>query len=723
MHAASFNGCAAVVEPTTRPGKAPAQTLRRSATTESAPKGWGTTPYRDRCTVSNSINSMKPNLTPPCFPAVVIGDFEQVIMVELHSGSSVNLIKESTVEELCLDIVVGDFDRYIDADESFVLPPDIVGLTCFPLRHGGYDLQYDGFVVADHVLSNHADILVGAPFMELNDVSVRPSKQRIMFGDDFMFSYGACDQSVRDTGSTVSTNINTVCDSIHRANDYDECCDFDYLDSCQTEPEVWNDYDDEFCDSEDVEFCHTEIGDANFYHDSDECRNKQGDAYNNVEFEFCRQIQRKNDDEWSEYYDAACNGINGRNSDVTRDKDFDRIVDLPESVQSGSAPGDDIYDDGCTPLAEQACGSSYSSDPVSDAEFSSAVSGHTDTYVSAQLAEMCGSGSSGAEQCSECFVCIDGTPPYRDVGCDDSVDCGSLTEFACPGLASSTKYPSSSGCIPQDVRCHENHPTSISPRPHQALGLSTRQTTVPSAHALSKQTMENALPPISEAFCNAKSLKLEPPSDVHRKIWCANWDKLDVSTTGAGLTASHSGPPFTATPFDTMSTSHRCLYDGLQDAQQSTDDSLPDTCPQGLLAASPSGADSLLSETASVMTTCSEDSHCPDTPSADHDKSGHIPLLEGTGNACYDSSPPWNPPPWTISPRPPSSVDEGGPLPLTHAGAVNTLRVLVTAKPTCVSSTPVGLAGLTPVDSTLPVLWPPCPPAPQQYPPSPPMPP
>ena len=44
-----------------------------------------------------------------------------------------NLIKESTAEAFGFEIVVDDFgyNDYIDADESFVLPPDIVGLTCF----------------------------------------------------------------------------------------------------------------------------------------------------------------------------------------------------------------------------------------------------------------------------------------------------------------------------------------------------------------------------------------------------------------------------------------------------------------------------------------------------------------------------------------------------------------------------------------------------------------
>ena len=184
MHAASSQRCAAVVEPT-RTGAASTQRCPAAAAHGEAP--------RRRCDpASKPIESTQPKSTPG-FPAVVRGNHERVLQVELHSGSPVNLIKESIAEAFGFDIVVDDFGYhdYIDADESFVLPPDIVGLTCFTLFHDGYELWYDGFVVADHVLAlkEHADVFVGAPFMEQNDVSVRPSKQEIMFGDDYIFSY------------------------------------------------------------------------------------------------------------------------------------------------------------------------------------------------------------------------------------------------------------------------------------------------------------------------------------------------------------------------------------------------------------------------------------------------------------------------------------------------------------------------------------------------------
>ena len=53
---------------------------------------------------------------------------------------------------------------------------------------------FDGFVIEDDVglvLDDmHVDILAGAPFMEQNDISVRPSKHRITFGDREVFTYG-----------------------------------------------------------------------------------------------------------------------------------------------------------------------------------------------------------------------------------------------------------------------------------------------------------------------------------------------------------------------------------------------------------------------------------------------------------------------------------------------------------------------------------------------------
>ena len=188
VYAAYSTAMPAVVEPTRRAGEAPAATQRCSA-----PGAWGEAPGRstrasrhDRCHTNEPIS---PPRSSPSFPAVVRGHYERTLQVALHSGSPVNLISESVADELELDIVVSDFADFIDADEPFLLPPDIVGLTCFCLFHNDIELWYDGFVVPDHALSERADVCVGAPFMEENDISIRPSKRQIMFGDDDVYVY------------------------------------------------------------------------------------------------------------------------------------------------------------------------------------------------------------------------------------------------------------------------------------------------------------------------------------------------------------------------------------------------------------------------------------------------------------------------------------------------------------------------------------------------------
>ena len=87
-------------------------------------------------------------------------------------------------------------DDYVDVDQSFVLPSGIVGLTSFTLFHNGCELFFDGFVVEDTFIANDdtnvpVGVIAGAPFMEQNDVSVRPSQHRITFGDSHVFTYAS----------------------------------------------------------------------------------------------------------------------------------------------------------------------------------------------------------------------------------------------------------------------------------------------------------------------------------------------------------------------------------------------------------------------------------------------------------------------------------------------------------------------------------------------------
>ena len=131
----------------------------------------------------------------PCFVACTRGNSE--ISVELKSGSQINLIKESAADYFEFDVLVDDFGFCDYSCDSNVLVTSlidqtwIVGLTQFTLFIDGCELCFDGLVVDDDYFidDSHYDVIAGAPFMEQNDVSVRPSKQQIMFGDEVMYYY------------------------------------------------------------------------------------------------------------------------------------------------------------------------------------------------------------------------------------------------------------------------------------------------------------------------------------------------------------------------------------------------------------------------------------------------------------------------------------------------------------------------------------------------------
>ncbi|XP_041461529.1 uncharacterized protein LOC121412833 [Lytechinus variegatus] len=178
MRAASTKRCTVVAEPT-RVGLA---SIQRCVAVAEAPQRRCPPAVEHESIVTKSKNDT------PFFPASVRGTPEQ-LTVELHSVSPLNLISESTADFFGLEVVIDTFgySDYVDPEVSFALPSGIVGITSFSLFYDGCELYYDGFVVEDSVVN--FDVMAGAPFMEKNDVSIRPSKRQIMFGDYHTFSY------------------------------------------------------------------------------------------------------------------------------------------------------------------------------------------------------------------------------------------------------------------------------------------------------------------------------------------------------------------------------------------------------------------------------------------------------------------------------------------------------------------------------------------------------
>ncbi|XP_063954867.1 uncharacterized protein LOC135153922 [Lytechinus pictus] len=135
----------------------------------------------------------------PHFPAVVQGQQESdcFVQVEVRSGCTINMVSKSVVDHCDIEFDVVDYDSVdfseSDADDNipsvggFPIPrSSVIGSSSFVLSYEDYNLWFDGLVIADDAfvgLGLRGDILVGAPFMEHNDVMVRPSKGLITFGD------------------------------------------------------------------------------------------------------------------------------------------------------------------------------------------------------------------------------------------------------------------------------------------------------------------------------------------------------------------------------------------------------------------------------------------------------------------------------------------------------------------------------------------------------------
>ncbi|XP_063953772.1 uncharacterized protein LOC135153680 [Lytechinus pictus] len=139
------------------------------------------------------FSASKQILNKPCFCARTIDNSR--INVELKSGSQLNLITESVADDIGVEILVDNFgfdDYFVDGVSivSLVDQTLVVGLTQFTLLYDDCELWFDGVVVHDDYLRGSRSIVAGAPFMEQNDISVRPSKQLIRFGDGTAFCYG-----------------------------------------------------------------------------------------------------------------------------------------------------------------------------------------------------------------------------------------------------------------------------------------------------------------------------------------------------------------------------------------------------------------------------------------------------------------------------------------------------------------------------------------------------
>ena len=83
----------------------------------------------------------------------------------------VNMISESLADKLELDVVIDPvgYEYVTRADGSPV--PNVVGLTDTHIMYNDQPLWFDGVVGKDLEF----DVVGGVPFMEANDIAVRPA--------------------------------------------------------------------------------------------------------------------------------------------------------------------------------------------------------------------------------------------------------------------------------------------------------------------------------------------------------------------------------------------------------------------------------------------------------------------------------------------------------------------------------------------------------------------
>ncbi|XP_041456044.1 uncharacterized protein LOC121408592 [Lytechinus variegatus] len=128
--------------------------------------------------------------SPPYFYANLDHDDERKIRVELKSGSEINMIGENIIDELGLEIAIGEQAMYDVYEMDRVnIKYDVVGYSYFSLVSSGVKMEYLGIVVGEDV-----GIVAGSPFMEDNDIMVRPSRHQIIFSNNAIFEYDENEQ-------------------------------------------------------------------------------------------------------------------------------------------------------------------------------------------------------------------------------------------------------------------------------------------------------------------------------------------------------------------------------------------------------------------------------------------------------------------------------------------------------------------------------------------------
>ena len=106
------------------------------------------------------------------------------LYVSLSSGSEINMIRESVIDMFDCEVIIDQYASWCKNTQAYA--HNIIGFTEFWMAYNGLQLWFEGLVVEEL----DVDVVAGMPFMEDNDIIVRPSKQLVTFCDGSTFHYG-----------------------------------------------------------------------------------------------------------------------------------------------------------------------------------------------------------------------------------------------------------------------------------------------------------------------------------------------------------------------------------------------------------------------------------------------------------------------------------------------------------------------------------------------------
>ena len=104
----------------------------------------------------------------------------------IDNGATGNMIHLSTVQKLKFEICKSAQSAHQTDGSS---PLKVIGETKLSFTRGQHVSQFEGLVVENFDL----EVLAGIPFMEANDIALRPAKHLITLADGSSFTYGSSD--------------------------------------------------------------------------------------------------------------------------------------------------------------------------------------------------------------------------------------------------------------------------------------------------------------------------------------------------------------------------------------------------------------------------------------------------------------------------------------------------------------------------------------------------